>query len=79
MKRKIYGVSSKFDFGRWEHLVYVFSNKEYAEEWLGTEQYDFRVRELMTKTQAIKLVGRKAVEFAMDIEPYVEWMKKEAM
>lgn len=65
--RKIYGVSSKFDFGSWDHMVYVFGNKESAEKWLETEEYDFRERELMTKTSAIKLAGRKAVENAKEV------------
>ena len=65
--RKIYGVSSKFDFGSWHHMVYVFGNKESAEKWLETEEYDFRERELMTKTSAIKLAGRKAVENAKEV------------
>ncbi len=63
--RKIYGVSSKYDFGTWDHVVYVFENKDSAEKWLNTEEYDFRERELMTKTAAIKLAGRKAVENAV--------------
>lgn len=63
--RKIYGVSSKYDFGTWDHVVYVFENKNSAEKWLNTEEYDFRERELMTKTAAIKLAGRKAVENAV--------------
>lgn len=63
--RKIYGVSSKFDFGAWDHIVYVFESKETAEKWLDTEEYAFRERELMTKTAAIQLVGRKAVENAV--------------
>ena len=65
MKRKIYGISSKYSFGKWNHAVYVFNNKEEAETWLHTEEYDFRERELMTKTEAIKLVGKKAVENAI--------------
>ena len=64
MKRKIYGVSSKFEFGTWSHAVYVFNDKESAEKWLNTEERDFRERELMSKTAAIKLAGRKAVEAA---------------
>ncbi|MTD42447.1 hypothetical protein GIX45_28230 [Erwinia sp. CPCC 100877] len=59
--RKIYGVSSKYTFGTWEHDVYVFEDKEKANEWLETEEYDFRERELMTKTAATKLAGRKAI------------------
>lgn len=65
--RKIYGVSSKFDFGKWEHVVYVFSNKTTAEKWLNTEEADFRERELMTKTAAIQLAGRKAVDNAKEV------------
>lgn len=64
MTRKIYGVSSKFEFGGWSHNVYVFEDRETAEKWLNTEESDFRERELMTKTEAVKLAGRTAVESA---------------
>ena len=64
-ERKIYGVSSKFNFGVWNHVVYVFDSKEDAEKWLDTEEYDFREREIMTKTAAIKLAGRKSVNNAI--------------
>lgn len=67
MKRQYYGVSSKFNFGEWEHNVYKFPDLEKAEEWLEKEEYDFREREIMTKTAAIKLAGRKAVENATEI------------
>lgn len=67
-KRKIYGVSSKFNFGEWEHYVVVFDNMEAAQKWLHTEEYDSRERELMTKTAAIKLAGRKSVENPIDWE-----------
>lgn len=67
MKRKIYGVSSKYDFGAWNHKVYVFSDRDSAEKWLNTEERDFRERELMSKTAAIKLAGIKAVENAEKI------------
>ena len=66
-KAQIYGVSSKFNFGRWEHTVYHFYSMEAAEKWLQTEEYDFREREITTKTAAIKLAGRKAVENAVDV------------
>ena len=66
MGRKLYGVSSKFDFGTWEHIVYVFDSKEAAEKWLNTEEYDFRERELMTKTAAEKLAGRTSVKNAIE-------------
>ena len=67
MIRKIYGVSSKYDFGQWSHRVYVFSSKKRAEKWLNTEEFDFRTRELMTKTAAIQLAGRKRVNNAIEI------------
>ena len=35
-KRKTYGVSSKYEFGNWNHIVYVFDEKEDAEKWLNT-------------------------------------------
>ncbi len=58
---KIYGVSSKFSFGRWEHYGYCFRSLEEAEEWLHTEEYDFRERELMSKTAAEKLCGKNKI------------------
>lgn len=54
---KVYGVSSKYDFGAWNHKGYEFDSLEEAEEWLHTEEYDFRERELMSKTAAEKLCG----------------------
>ena len=61
---KIYGVSSKFDFGTWNHTVYAFDDLETAEEWLENEEYDFRERELTSRSRAIKLAGKKSVEEA---------------
>ena len=72
MKRKVYGVASKYEFGSWNHDVYVFDNKEEGEEWLYSKEYDFREREIMTKTAAIKLAGRKAVSNAI---PYFDYYK----
>lgn len=61
-RNKVLGVSSKYEFGHWEHVLYgPFASDEEAEEWLHAEEYDFRERELMSKTAAAKLVGRKAV------------------
>lgn len=63
-----YGVSSKFDFGKWNHVVYgPFETSEQANTWLHTEEYDFRERELMSRTAAIKLAGSKAVENTVDV------------
>lgn len=64
----IYGVSSKYNFGAWSHLVYKFENLSEAEEWLYTEEYDFRERELMSKSAAIRLAGRNAVTSAEQAE-----------
>lgn len=64
-----YGASSKFEFGQWHHVIYgPFETEEKAQEWLHTEEYDFRTRELMSRTAAVKLAGRKAVENASIIE-----------
>ncbi len=55
-----YGVSSKYDFGQWSHIVVgPFSSEEEAQAWLNREEYDFRERELMSKTAAIRLVGKR--------------------
>nr|DAD95016.1 MAG TPA: hypothetical protein [Siphoviridae sp. ctGfF74]DAN01940.1 MAG TPA: hypothetical protein [Caudoviricetes sp.] len=63
-----YGVSSKYSFGEWSHKVYgPFKTKEQAEKWLNTEECDFREREIMSKTAAIKLAGKKAVENAIEV------------
>lgn len=37
MKRNIYGVSSKYGFGRWSHVVYCFSDSALADKWLNKE------------------------------------------
>ena len=58
---RIYGVSSKFEFGRWNHICKVFTNLNSAEEWLGTEENDFRERELMSRTNAGRLCGKAEV------------------
>lgn len=54
---KIYGVSSKYAYGRWDHAGFEFDNLGEAEKWLNTEESDFRERELMSKTAAEKLCG----------------------
>ena len=61
---KIYGVSSKFNFGQWDHRIRIFDDPKRAKEWLHTEEYDFRERELMTRAEAIQLAGEEAVESA---------------
>lgn len=62
-RNRAYGVSSKYEFGTWSHIVYgPFKTEEQAEKWLNGEERDFRERELMSKTAAIKLAGRKSVK-----------------
>ena len=67
MTRTIYGVSSRYEFGCWNHRVYKFNDKETAEKWLNTEEADFRMRELMSKTAAMKVAGNRAVINAEEI------------
>lgn len=68
MSKILYGVSSKYEFGGWSHRVYgPFKDQEQADKWLHTEEYDFREREIMSKTKAIQLAGRKSVEHAQEV------------
>lgn len=60
--RNIFGID-KNSFGQVQY-VKAFSDKEAAKKWLHTEEYDFRDRELMSKTAAIKIAGKKMVEEA---------------
>lgn len=62
----IYGVSSKNINCGWEHVVYAFSSEENAQKWLHTEEYDFRERELCSKSKATRLAGVKAVRMAAE-------------
>ena len=67
MARTFYGVSSRYSFGMWNRRVYKFSDKETADKWLNTEESEFRIRELMTKSEAMKLAGNRAVANAEEI------------
>ena len=60
----VYGVSSKYEFGKWHRWVSKFTSLEKAEEWLRTEQGDFRESELMSKTAAEKLCGKAGIQNA---------------
>lgn len=51
----IYGDSWKYDFGSYHHNVKKFTDYNKAIEWLNTEEYDFRTREFITKSEAINL------------------------
>ena len=48
----IYGVSEKFNFGRLTGYAKKFDSMEKANEWLATEEGDFRTRSLVSKTYA---------------------------
>ena len=67
MSRTIYGVSSRYELGMWNRRVYKFNDRETAEKWLNTEEAEFRMRELMTKTEAMKMAGNRAVLNAEEI------------
>ena len=67
MARTIYGVSSRYELGMWNRRVYKFFDKITAEMWLNTEEAEFRMRELMTKTEATKLAGNRAVANAEEV------------
>lgn len=71
-----YGVSSKYEFGQWNYIVYgPFNNEETALNWLNMEEHDFRYRELVSKTKAIKIAGISAVKNAITIED-IGWLFK---
>lgn len=50
----IFGDSAKFEFGHWSHHIVKFTDFDKALKWLHTEEYDFRERELISKTTAKK-------------------------
>ena len=51
-KGSIYGVSEKFNFGRLTGYSRKFDSMEKANEWLATEEGDFRTRSLVSKSYA---------------------------
>lgn len=59
----IYGVSTN-QFG--DSYTVAFTDEGSAKKWLHTEEYDFRNRELCSETKAIKLSGKKAVQYAKE-------------
>ena len=48
----VYGVSEKFNFGRLTGDSKKSDSMEKANEWLNTEECDFRTRSLVSKTYA---------------------------
>lgn len=57
MQERVYGVSYKFEFGRWKYWVWRFKTEDAARKWLHTEECDFRERQICTKEEAIELCG----------------------
>ena len=51
----------------WNRKVYKFHDKVTADKWLNTEEAEFRMRELMTKSEAMKLCGNRAVLNAQEL------------
>lgn len=51
----IYGDSWKYEFGQYTHHIKCFKDFDEALNWLNTEEYDFRTREFISKTEALKL------------------------
>lgn len=51
---EIYGISEKYNFGEWQGYAVRFTDYKKALEWLETEENDFRIRELVSKTKAKK-------------------------
>ena len=63
----IIGISSKFEFGDWNHKVYTFETQETAEKWLYTEEGDFREREIFEDVkEAVQLAGIESVASAIE-------------
>lgn len=46
----IYGMSTKWNFGKLEGYAYKFTDLGEAIKWLNAEEYGFRTRVLTTKT-----------------------------
>lgn len=54
----IYGISKKYaSRGKWEVYVVAFAAEAEAQEWLHTEERDFREREIISRDEALEWVG----------------------
>lgn len=66
-----YGISTKYNFG-WEHYLVKFLSKEAAREWLNTEEYDFRTRELFFDyDEVVEELGEDA-DYEIAMAPFYE-------
>lgn len=59
---KVYGVSYKCAFGRWQSYCVEFDNLADAKAWLNTEEGDFRDRELLSKSAVISDWGKSVYD-----------------
>ena len=50
--KMIFGVSYKNNYDFFSTYIIKFENWESATKWLNTEEYDFKSRELISKTEA---------------------------
>lgn len=65
---RIYGISYK-NGGETSYSVW-FSSLDDAREWLKTEEYDFRTRELCSKSEALKFGQPSEIVRVEDTDPY---------
>lgn len=58
-----FGIRYRYNFGEYKPgLMRIFNNEESAQEWLYTETYEDAERELISRTRAIKMFGKKIIE-----------------
>lgn len=70
----IYGISYGFNFGTYKvYELLKFNDFERALLWLSTEQGQFKTRELVSKSRAIKECGLKWVNNAYDLWGVVDY------
>lgn len=50
--KMVYGVSCKGNYDFFNTQIVKFNSWESATKWLNTEEYDFKSRELISKTEA---------------------------
>lgn len=69
----IYGVSEKFEFGRWTGYVTKFTNLEDAEKWVEACTYDWSERELCSKTTASRKASVLGCRLGYMLEENRDW------
>ena len=69
----IYGVSEKFEFGRWTGYVTKFTNLAEAEKWVEACTYDWSERELCSKTTASRKASVLGCRLRFRLEENRDW------